>query len=348
MRFVTRFAEENIAHILRSEIMPLSLLDAAEMARSEIFILKESIDLSSACQKWRTYVLSAIFSKVHHIEPHEIFGIKEPMFLNTSDGYNFYDFIDIAPSHDVIRLSELIKENSGLTAPDEGYVLLNQRPVGNRYLIEAQSGLPLEDFLRDEMERRSIPFKDCDFSKLAPQEQAQMCAGASVFLSAHGAGCTNIIFTPPHCAVIEYNFRKHWHCDPVCDRHFDGTLADSEECTSGLETHPVFHKADFRNLSLILGRPYTELEVVRYKGRSSRNPISRDYMYVDGSALLVEIEKSLQLAQSKESTGCRRTTKSEEKTYIGGPISGYRSRNITLTVKAKTFPRFVRSKIFGS
>ncbi|MEO1703574.1 MAG: glycosyltransferase family 61 protein [Pseudomonadota bacterium] len=347
MNFVTRFAEENVAHILRSEIMPLSLLDTTILADSEIYILKESIDPSSACQKWRYYVLSNIFSKVQYIEPHEIFGIKKPAFLHTSDGYNYHDFIDIEPSEAFVRLNELIKENSDITAPAQEYVLLNQRPVGNRYLIEARSAKPLEDYLRDELGKRGVPFEDCDFSKLLPHEQAQACRGASVFVSAHGAGCSNMIFTPPHASVIEYNFRKYWHCDPVCDLHFSGSLSDEEECGNSLHAQGTFHKADFRNLSLVSGRAYTELEVVRYKGRNSRNPISRDYMYVDGTELLQAIEKSLQLSESKKAIGFQTAGKSDQITYVGEPISEWRSKKITRKMKAKYLLKYIGSNIFG-
>ncbi|MEO1748226.1 MAG: glycosyltransferase family 61 protein [Pseudomonadota bacterium] len=345
MNFVTRFRDNNVAHILRSEIMPLSLVDPTVLAGSEIYILKEHVDPSNAAQKWRKYLLSKMFSKVHYAEPHEIFGIKKPFFVNTSDGYNFHDFIDIEPSAEFIRLSEFIKANSAIRPPEQEYVLLNQRPVGNRYLIEAGSETPLEDYLREKLSERGIAFKNCDFSQISPQEQAQICGGAAVFLSAHGAGCSNIIFTPLHCAVIEYNFRKYWHCDPVCDRHFDGTLADKEACDSGMDTHPIFHKADFRNLSLALGRSYTELEVVRYEGRSSRNPISRDYMFVDGDALLLEIEKSLKQAQSKKGITFQYAEKPGEPTYVGEPMSDFRSRIIAQKLKARYFTKYLKSKL---
>ena len=188
------------------------------------------------------------------------------------------------------------KENVGIEAPEENYVLLNQRPEGNRYLMESSSGLPLEEYLRDALGKRGIRFRSCDFSTMRPTEQVQICLGAKVFISALGAAFANVVFTPPRCLMLEYNFRKYWNCDPACDAHFHGRLADHEECDGVLTRRAYFHKADFHNLCHLLGRPYSEMEVVRYGEFYNRNPICRSYMFVDGAALLSEIEAAVALS----------------------------------------------------
>ena len=61
--------------------------------------------------------------------------------------------------------------------------------------------------------------------------------------------------------IMEFNFRKHWHCDPICDQHFSGQLAYNEKCDGELTFKPYFHKADYHNLARLLNKPYIELEV---------------------------------------------------------------------------------------
>ncbi len=290
MNYVTRFDHDNIAHCLRLEILPLGKIDPSELIKSKIHIVDDKIDRRKLRQKWRAFVLSSIFRQVVYISADEVDRIANPISLKTSFGYKHSDFIDYPPKAEYIRLSEFIKENAGIKVPEQDYVLLSQRPEGNRYLMESNSGLPLEEYLRHALGKRGIPFRSCDFSTMTPTGQAQLCRGAKIFISAHGAGCVNIIFTPLHCHVLEYNFRKYWNCDPICDLHFHGVLADHEECDSELTKQPYFHKADFHNLCRLLDRPYTELEVDRYDGFIGRNPIGRKYLFVDGASLLAEIE----------------------------------------------------------
>ena len=325
MNYVTRFDHDNIAHCLRLEILPLGKIDPSELIKSKIHIVDDKIDRRKLRQKWRAFVLSSIFRQVVYISADEVDRIANPISLKTSfvewvfetmdradwhvfqiltkrssrmrqfvnqryRGYKHHDFIDYPPKAEYIRLCEFIKENAGIKVPEQDYVLLSQRPEGNRYLMESNSGLPLEEYLRHALGKRGIPFRSCDFSTMTPTGQAQLCRGAKIFISAHGAGCVNIIFTPLHCHVLEYNFRKYWNCDPICDLHFHGVLADHEECDSELTKQPYFHKADFHNLCRLLDRPYTELEVDRYDGFIGRNPIGRKYLFVDGASLLAEIE----------------------------------------------------------
>ncbi|MCP3851898.1 MAG: glycosyltransferase family 61 protein, partial [Gammaproteobacteria bacterium] len=217
--------------------------------------------------------LSKIFYKVAYISATDAEQKTQLSWLKTEYSFNHHDFIDYSPNNDFIQLSDLIKEQAGINSNDLNYVLLSQRPVGNRYLIDSETGIPLEEYLRNALGKRSIPFKFCDFSVMAPAEQAKVCGGAKLFISAHGAGNSNIIFTPSHCHILEYNFRKYWHCHPVCDAHFHGELPDHQKCDGEFKEYPLFHKADYHNLCHLLGRPYTELEAIRYEGFNNRNPI---------------------------------------------------------------------------
>ncbi|WP_337660148.1 glycosyltransferase 61 family protein [Anderseniella sp. Alg231-50] len=291
INYVTRFDDNNIFHSLHLEFFSLANIDPSNLKISNIFIIEDNIDKNDPCQKWRLFVFYRIFCQAIYIRAVEFYRIANSVLVNTSNGYIHHKFIDYPPNAEYIRLTEFIKENTGTTVPEQDYVLLNQRPVGNRYLMEKNSGLPLQEYLYNSLGKLGIPFRSCDFSTMTPKDQAQLCRGARIFISAHGAGCSNIIFTPLHCGVIEYNFRKHWNCDPVCDLHFHGMLADHEECDSELTVRPYFHKADYHNLCRLLDRQYTELGVDRYDGYSNRNPINREYLFVDGAELLVAIEK---------------------------------------------------------
>ena len=291
MNYLTSMKSENISHYLRDEILGLGMVDAAELKKSKLYIVDDENDWHIQNQKWQAFVLSNIFLEVAYISADEADRIANPTWLKKKVAYAPHAFIDYPPKTEYIRLSEFIKENAGIKESEQDYVLLNQRPEGNRYLMESESSLPLEEYLRCALDQRGIPFRCCDFSMMTPADQAQMCRGAKIFISAHGAGISNIIFTPRHCQVLEYNFRRYWNCDPVCDPHFHGVLTDHEECDGELTFKPYFHKADYHNLCRLLDRPYAELEVIRYDGFITRNPIDRRYLFVDGASLLVEIEK---------------------------------------------------------
>ena len=294
MNYFTSFRDNNIAHILRQEILPLAMLNPAELKKRKLYIVANNIDRQTAQQKWRAFVFSCVFHEVVYVcGKVRALIVRLNTRLKTDTGYQCLKFVDDPPQIEYVQFSEFIKANAGIKAPAQEYVLLNQRPVDDRYLIEVDSGLPLEQYLSCALEGRDIPFRSCDFSVMTPAAQAQICGGANILIAAHGAGLSNSILTPRHCHVLEYNFRKYWNCDPVCEAHRNGVLADHEECHGELTYHAHFHKADFHNLCRLLGRPYTELEVTRYGGRLSRNPIGRRSLFVNGASLLAEIEKQI-------------------------------------------------------
>ena len=155
------------------------------------------------------------------------------------------------------------------------YILINQRSE-DRYVYA--DDIPLEVFLKD------MPIKVVDFGKMTPQDQVQACSKAKLFISAHGAGCTNLIYTNITCPLIEINFRKNWYCDPVCDKHFLGELDINTPCGSQLKI--PFHKADYHNLCYAIGKPYYEVQALRYEGIVNRNPISKKRIYISGQELM--------------------------------------------------------------
>ena len=296
MNFLTSLKTRNIFHILCWELLLLSQFDCDDLKGGGLFIVgdesdkEDESDKQSNCKKWRKYVHSLIFSEVDYIAAGNVGEIENPVKLNNKEAaYDCWAFVDYKPRAEFVQLSRLIKDNVSVTRPEQCYVLLNQREVGDRYLIDSDTNLPLEVFLSDALSASDIPFKSCDFSMLTPRQQAEICGGAKIFVSAHGAGNTNMIFTPDHCHIMEFNFRKHWHCDPICDQHFSGELAFHERCDGKLTYRPYFHKADYHNLARLLNKPYMELEIEHCEGINSRNPISRKQLYVNGQMLLTEI-----------------------------------------------------------
>jgi hypothetical protein len=138
---------------------------------------------------------------------------------------------------------------------------------------------------------KGIAFKHCNFAQLTPVDQAGICSGASVFVAVHGAGISNVIFTPSECPLIEINFRRYWFCDEVCAKHFNGKLKFDQKCGRKWRNALKFHKADFHNLSYLLNRQYVEFEAEAYDSYRSRNPISRKKVFVDGAQLVTVIEQ---------------------------------------------------------
>lgn len=292
MNFVSDFGDSNIFHILQQEILRLSRWPIGELQAGSFFILAKKIDKKLNQQKWRKFILENIFSNVEYVSRWGVWKIDDPIHLEVEKTFVSGKFVDYPPRSEFIALMNHVKGRAGLDGLRDRYVLLCQREIDNRYLFDARSELPLQDFLSGELDRIGIPIKSCDFATLAPAEQAAMCGGASILVAAHGAGLCNMIFTPDDCSVMEFNFRNHWYCDPVCDAHYSGNVAYDVKCDGELTVNPYFHKADYFNLSRLLGRSYVELEVERYQGYQARNPISRKRLFVDGDGLVARIKEN--------------------------------------------------------
>jgi hypothetical protein len=224
--------------------------------------------------------------------PWKLFFLRR-LFPNARIRNYAYDFIPqlnmIAP-YDHMRfikysiIPNILSAVTRTSSKDTGeYILINQRPEDDRYVYA--DDMPLEVFLKD------MPIKVVNFGKMTPAEQAEACSKAKLFISAHGAGCTNLIYTPIDCPLIEINFRKNWYCDPVCDKHFSGELDINKPCGSQLKI--PFHKADYHNLCYAIGKPYYEVEALRYEEIANRNPISKKRIYISGQELIELIRCSV-------------------------------------------------------
>lgn len=288
-RYLSELTDGNIVHSVRREVLPLSDLDPEHLLGSELRLIKRRFSMASRTLKWRRYVLSKIFGRISYSTRRTARAAGNVRPLTTRPGYTDSEFIEYEPNEGYIRLAAAISQETLSARP--GYVLINQRSPDDRHLHDHESGQPLEQFLAPRLASLEIPFKSCDFGSISPRRQAELCGGARVLVSAHGAGNSNVIFTPRSCSLVEVNFRKYWFCDGVCDEHFSGRLKYDQDCDGTLGWEPYFHKADFHNLCFLLGRRYVEVEAEAYAGYNARNPISRKKVFVGGDRLVSIIKR---------------------------------------------------------
>jgi hypothetical protein len=221
--------------------------------------------------------------------PWKLFFLKR-LFSNAlirNYAYDMIPHLNIVPPYDHMRfiqyntIPNILSVVTKICSKEIGeYILINQRPLNDRYIYV--DDMPLEVFLKD------LPIKVVDFGNITAEEQYEACSKAKLFISAHGAGCTNLIYTPISCPLIEINFRTHWYCDPICDRHFSGELDINKPCGSQLKI--PFHKADYHNLCYAIGKPYSEIQAIHYEGIKNRNPISKKRVYICGQDLLSKMD----------------------------------------------------------
>jgi hypothetical protein len=271
--------DNNIFHIFACDIIKRYKTNV-----KHIFIDENNIDKNNSCQLWRLFVMKKLYPDAN-IQFKKT--IAKPS-KETHGGYESWKFTKYPlDSH----IYEIIDKINSKCTPE--YILLNQRSYNNRYLYDYETKLPLQDYLLTK--EFKYPVKICNFETMTPEEQYDICSKAKLFISAHGAGCTNLIFTPIDCPLIEINLRKHWHCDPVCDDHYFEKISINEKCNGKLIITEDFHKADYHNLCYLSNKKYTEIEGVCYVGKfNDRNPISKQEVHIDGEILTKIIEEYIQ------------------------------------------------------
>lgn len=272
---VSDIDENNIFHIFEWDI-----IRHYHPNYKKISIYKDNINTNDLVQQWRYFVMKKLYGKEIHFTSQKI-----PSFL-TFGGFDCFHFTKYKPSQHLLNIyDQICPKRSGK------YILVVQRNENDRYLYEYHTKTTLQDYLCD---RFKLPVKCCNFSNMTPQEQYDACSNSAVIIIAHGSGCTNVIFTPKQTPLIEINFRKHWYCDNVCDDHFSGKLSSNQKCNGKLSYFTHFHKADYHNLCHLIDKNYVEMEAVEYGGKfNSRNPISKQKIYVDGTILEQHINNFL-------------------------------------------------------
>ncbi|MFK8069118.1 MAG: glycosyltransferase 61 family protein [Gammaproteobacteria bacterium] len=265
--------DNNIFHFFVFDIVPSYHPD---MIIDKIYLNKAKHNNSNTSQ-WKIFVLKKLFNNAEII----YINFEKQQQKASLGHYNCWEFIKYKKDDRYIDLVNKIRGNN-----KGSYILFNQRTYNDRSVFDDKTENLLENHLQENLD---IPFKFCNFATMAPEEQYDICNSALIFISLHGAGCTNLIFTPTECPLIEISFRTNWYCwdeeDRCCDDHFYGTVGINDKC-NGILAKP-YHKADYHNLCHLIGKEFIEIEPVRYKGKfNSRNPISKQQVYIDGEKLI--------------------------------------------------------------
>lgn len=277
--------DNNIFHVFAFELIVYYTEDY-----KKVYIYENNIKKDNPCQKWRFYVMNKVFGNVTYTDKligNVTYGDNKILLKRLRD-YNWWKFIEYKPDPVLLKIYHTLapKNKTGK------YILFNQRGKNNRYLYEYKTKMDLQDYLAKV--NFKLPFKWCNFETMTPEQQYEICSDSAIFVSAHGAGCTNMIFTPINTPMIEISFRTHWYCDNVCDDHFSGKISINEKCNGVFDTkkfyynpNALYYKADFHNLSCLLNKPYCEIQPVEYGGKfNGRNPISKQQIFVDGEDLI--------------------------------------------------------------
>jgi hypothetical protein len=274
INYISNISDNNIFHIFYHIIKYYS------EDYINVFILSSNINIENKCQQWRLFVMKKIYKNVQFISSNNV----NNRMINVP--YDHMNFIKYQKSDLLIKIiKNLIPPNLGK------YILLNQRKLNNRYVYDYETKEGLDKILR--ATQFKIPIKTCCFDEMSIQEQYNICSGAKVFISMHGAACTNLIFTPQDVIFIEINFRTNWYCDPVCDDHFNCKIGINDKCNGKL-LYPNYHKADYHNLAYLLGRTYFEINPISYGGKFiDRNPISKENIYVNTKEIINIINTSI-------------------------------------------------------
>jgi len=273
--FVSRIPDNNIFHIL------YDLMMYYDPTYSQIYLYYDEhhcsvSNINNPCQKWRKFLLERIFHTKVKFTNH-LFVYNQPK----RSPFNHLHYIKYDTDPLLLQMLEHV-----IPTENGKYILLNQRKKNNRYLYDSTTSEPIHFFLDNYKDSFPIPYRYCCFDDMTPEEQYDMCSGAALFISVHGAACTNMIFTPVSTPLIEITFRKHWYCDPVCDGHFHQQIPFDTKCNGPL-IHPEYHKADFHNLCHLLGKKHYEITPDKYSGHfRDKNPISKENIHINGEYLV--------------------------------------------------------------
>lgn len=271
-----RVNDNNIFHIFLLDIIRHY---NPSLKKISIWTDNNKLDNNNSCQKWRFFVWKLLCDNVEYIS-HLPSDYKQQIITPIYDHMARIKY-NINPNYLYIY-NKITKNMPGK------YILFNQRYNDNRTLYDDKENILLEECFKN----IGLPFKVCDFGKMTQEEQYDICSEAKVFICMHGAGCTNLIFTPKNTPLIEVSFQTHWYCDQVCEDHLLGKINMNEKCNGTLNTRKYYHKNDYHNLCYLIGKPYYEINPIRYGGGFiNGNPISKRRVYVDSNQIIDLVNK---------------------------------------------------------
>ena len=276
---VSRFDELNIFHSFSLEVK--SIWDiVTKHKNTEYIVFLQNYIADNPVHAWRRDILSSILPV--YINKNDIEeNIERIHSVDTSKWMvNPWEFIDCSPSVHYMALAEKVKNAYQVNNKSGKYVLYVKRNK-SRKLFDYKSHVEFDVLFCDWCESQKLPYKIACFDNATFQEQVSAVSEAKVMISCHGAANTNIFLLPDDGHLFEINFRKYWHCDPVCDDHFSGIIPYTTKCRGKLTYRRYFHKADYYNLCKIFDKGYTELFIEDADTYLSRNPIDIMNIYVN-------------------------------------------------------------------
>ena len=254
----------NIYHILLKESATLFKLHKEGYDK----LILKNYD-NSFCNMWRRMIYSSIFELLPmetKIVPNKILENKHcRMFLY--DTFKFSPHLEL--NIDFSNMIDLIKKNITIKQSHYPKIVLSLRN-SNRILYDLNTKQRIDILFAQKFGDNTVVY----FESLSPIEQLNYLQNCETFIGVHGANLVNLIFTTNNAHIVEISFRKHWYCDPVCIQHQQNVLKWGEKCNGKLKKRPYYHKADYHNLSLILGKKYTEYTDViceNYLNKTSYN-----------------------------------------------------------------------------
>lgn len=278
-----RHMTTNINHVFSSEVNQIMGILDQDPSIESVIVLDHDDSIKSMV--WRLRIISAIFKNVYMYNLPLPFNNYELVFLPAPNYFTlpFREFKFIPPNYQLINFVKRIKHGLGLPLERVGsdVIFVNRKPPF-RCLYDVHTKRPLHEVL-SELMPKSISFKVCFFEEMTVDEQAEAVSKAKYFICPHGAGLTNMIFLPEDSTVVEFNFRKYWTCDPICEKHWSGELTYKQPCQ---EHPPVFHKADYYSLAMMLKKKYVEFEIDEMDELQDGNPISWKKLFVNPDPLI--------------------------------------------------------------
>jgi len=290
MLIVSEFYDTNIFHFFAHEVNVVWKFLVKNPGEHVLFL--KSFNPSNPANVWRLGLLNTLIPTITANPPTDVKQVRletgawDWMLVDPHRYITKYETCDFyAP------LAERIKQSLGVTDAKGEYVLYIKRDA-SRVLYDHKTKELFENLFTRFCESNGIEYKVASFDGgVSFREQAELMASARAVVSVHGAANTNIFLLPEGGHLIEINFRRFWHCDPVCFDHFSGKLKYRDKCTGKLWWRTHFHKAEYHNLAMLFGKRYTEIDIEDAENFQSCVPICVEKIYVDSAKLLEIILK---------------------------------------------------------
>ena len=277
--------DKNIWHMYMMEILEIGRLMSKN--KTVDHLLLTNYNESSSVDVWRTHVLQYLVNNIYVSQrlttgkknsivkelPREMIFFQPEMLKIHFQWYDCWTPTNYTINEDVVQFLDTLKARMNIQCELKHIKFINRK--SSRQVFDSVTYEPIET------ELIKYGVQCAYFEDLHPRDQIEFVKDARILIAPHGAGLTNLIFTHNDCIVCELNLRKHWFCNPICEKHKTGQLKIEEDCGKG----PKFSKYDFNNMCKLLGRQYYELMPDKYTDHSCESTMTRNFM-VDSKQLV--------------------------------------------------------------